>query len=207
MRITLIDGSPKIKNSSSGKLLNLLKTMLEPSSEIFDMKLGGQYVTEEQKQVLKNSDRIIFSFPLYVDGVPGHLLSCLMQLEEEHVIKSDAVIYAIVNCGFYEGIQAEPALCIVENWCAKAGIRWGGGVGAGGGGAMDYIPVTGKGPFTTLGKKLCIIAENIETGKADDNFYTQPNFPRWLYKIAAQKGWRDKLKANGVKKSELGRRF
>ena len=42
-----------------------------------------------------------------------------------------------MNCGFYEGIQAEFALDILRNWSLKTGLIWSGGIGIGGGGGFE----------------------------------------------------------------------
>ena len=42
-------------------------------------------------------------------------------------------VYCIANNGFIEGKQNEPLMQVFENFCARAGLVWGGGVGIGGG--------------------------------------------------------------------------
>ena len=42
-------------------------------------------------------------------------------------------MYAIANNGFIEGKQNEPLMQLMENFCRRAGLTWGGGVGIGGG--------------------------------------------------------------------------
>jgi hypothetical protein len=42
-------------------------------------------------------------------------------------------VYCIANNGFIEGRQNEPLMQTFENFCARAGLSWGGGVGIGGG--------------------------------------------------------------------------
>ena len=42
-------------------------------------------------------------------------------------------VYAIANNGFIEGKQNEPLMQLMENFCRRAGLTWGGGVGIGGG--------------------------------------------------------------------------
>ncbi len=216
MKTALINGSPKVKFSASGTLLEDLKPYLGEKTDVMEFGFHTGAVTEEEAESLNQADAIVFSFPLYVDGVPGHLLSCLGDLEEASLknINREIRIYGIVNCGFYEGIQAEPALQILENWCAKTGYVWGGGVGVGGGGALAQMPKTksGHGPREPIEKALKSLADGIcmqeaqENQQAQGNQYVSVAFPRFLYKLAAQTGWRQMVKANGGRARDLGKR-
>ena len=42
-------------------------------------------------------------------------------------------VYVIANNGFIEGRQNEPLMQVMENFCARSGLEWCGGVGIGGG--------------------------------------------------------------------------
>ena len=208
MRIALINGSPKVSNSASGVLLTDLKSFLINSSktEIKEINLHTTVVSKEALEILKNTDVWIFACPLYVDGIPAHLLSCLVQLEETDWQDRQVQIYGIVNCGFYEGIQAEFALNILQNWCTKTGFTWGGGIGVGGGGALQQMPTmeNGHGPKAPVEKALGTMADKIIQRETQKNNYVSIAFPRFLYKMAAQMGWRLEIKANGGKTKELG---
>lgn len=235
MKIALLNGSPKAKNSSSEILLADLKRCLSkpPDTEIavlqeactarpeiLEAALRHSTVPEETVKNLQTADAWVISCPLYVDGVPGHLLSCLAELEkynQENAAGKNATeknalsaqpgiyVYGIVNCGFYEGIQAETALEILENWCAKAGLIWGGGIGVGGGGALAMMssPKPGTGPKAPIDKALSAMANRILRWEAQPNCYVSVAFPRFLYKMAAQMGWRQMIRANGGRAKDL----
>lgn len=153
MKIALINGSPKQSHSTSGTLLaDLLHSITgitdvsdSDKPEIAEYSFNQTSVSENELAELQNADALVFAYPLYVDGIPGHLLSCLTQLEAADWQNRKIHVYAIVNCGFYEGIQAEPALHILQNWCVKAGLIWSGGIGVGGGGAIQQLPTTENG--------------------------------------------------------------
>lgn len=142
-----------------------------------------------------------------LDGIPGHLLSCLVQLKEARLQNPQIRIYGIVNCGFYEGIQAESTLKVLQNWSVKAGFVWGGGIGIGGGGALAMMPKVegGKGPRAPIEKALSAITDTILKGETQDAQYVSVAFPRFLYRTAAQFGWRQTIKANGGKRRDLGK--
>lgn len=152
---------------------------------------------------------VVLAFPLYVDGIPAHLLSCLVQMEEAQIEKRQpASVYGIVNCGFYEGIQAEPALEVLQNWCMKAGFLWAGGIGVGGGGSLEKMPDVkpGHGPKAPIEKELEKLAEKISKKENYESQYISVAFPRFLYKMAAQMGWRQLIRGNGGKARDLGKK-
>lgn len=207
MRIALINGSPKVNNSASGTLLEDLKGYLGEKAEVVDFGFHATTISKEVVEELAKTDVWVFAYPLYVDGIPGHLLSCLIQLEEACLQNSQIHIYGIVNCGFYEGVQAEFALKLLQNWSAKAGFVWGGGVGVGGGGGFAMMPKLepGQGPKAPIDKALEILADTILKKEVRENNYVSVAFPRFLYKMGAQMGWRQMIKANGGKVKDLGK--
>lgn len=212
MRIVLINGSPKEKSSASGSLLESLKSYVLAGDikleEAVEIGLHKTAVLENDLEKLENADALVFSFPLYVDGIPAHLLSCLVQLEKANWKKETVHVYGIVNCGFYEGIQTEFALSVLKNWCVKAGVTWGGGVGVGGGGGLAQMPDVkgGHGPKAPVENALKEMAEKIIQKETQENAYVSVAFPRRLYQMGAQMGWRQMIKANGGKAADLGKR-
>lgn len=208
MRIVLINGSPKVKQSASGALLEDIKGYISGKAEVVEIGFHTSAVSDEAVEELTKADAWVFAYPLYVDGIPGHLLSCLMQLEEARLQKPDLHIYGIVNCGFYEGIQAEFALKLLENWSIKAGFLYGSGIGVGGGGGLAMMPKLepGQGPKAPVDKALEALAGTILEQKTQENHYVSVAFPRFLYKMGAQMGWRQAIKANGGKAKDLGDR-
>ena len=209
MKIALINGSPKVNNSTSGILLKNLKSALSKRAEVAEAGLHTASVSKEVLDKLRDADIWVIACPLYVDGIPAHFLSCLVQLEKEHFEHNKKCLYGIVNCGFYEGIQAETALKILRNWCVKAGGVWNGGIGVGGGGALSMtsgMPPE-KGPGAPVYKELSGLADKLLKRESRENSYVSVAFPRFLYKAAAQAGWRQMIRANGKRGIDLGRQW
>jgi multimeric flavodoxin WrbA len=208
MKIAFIYGSPKTKYSASASLLQELKPFLQQDGiAISDYSFNKPSLSKEEMEQLKDYDIFVFAFPLYVDGIPSHLLNCLAQLETflASVKEKDIKVYSMVNCGFYEGHQTKLAIEMMENWCSKAGLKWGQGLGIGGGGMMvmiENVPM-GHGPKKSLGKAFRELANNILNGTSQENIFISPNFPRILYKLAAEMEWRKAIKANGLKRKDL----
>ncbi|MBD5530740.1 MAG: NAD(P)H-dependent oxidoreductase [Lachnospiraceae bacterium] len=208
MKIALINGSPKMQRSASATLLEELQLSISETAEVTETALHTSDISEDVWEKLKSADVWVFSYPLYVDGIPGHLLSCLMQLEKEKWQEKEIRVYGIVNCGFYEGIQAEFALTLLKNWCEKCGFLYAGGIGVGGGGGLAQMPKVqgGHGPRAPIEKALQAMAVSILQQKTQENRYVSVAFPRFLYRMAAQTGWRRWIKANGGKAKDLGKK-
>lgn len=210
MNIAFINGSPKLKNSVSYYILQELNSLLKNHNNmICECCSGGCKLTETDIQKITQCNILIFAFPLYVDSIPSHLLSYLVEMESAFlsINKKDIGVYAISNCGFYEGHQNRIALDIMENWCIKTGLNWKQGLGIGGGAMLTGIknvPI-GHGPKKNLGKALKKLSENILENASDENIFITPNFPRFLYKFAAEAGWRKSIRKNGLSVKDLSR--
>jgi multimeric flavodoxin WrbA len=199
VKITLINGSPKKENSTSGAILQALRSRIDRISERagFTLCNVAQQGAAEAMDALAGSDALVFAFPLYVDGIPSHLLRLL---DEKRGSIADAargaIVYAIVNNGFYEGKQNALALEMMSHFCDDAGLVWGQGLGVGGG--MIPRRWLGHGPLKNLGRALDVLAKNIVGGKSAEDCCFNPNFPKWLYKLAGETGWRVKAWKNGL---------
>lgn len=132
MKTVLINCSPKKRFCASSYFLSLVRLFV-----------GGLKVTEKLRtpadhaRILKqliDAQTVVFCLPLYVDGVPSHVLNFLKEMEE--LCRKNELhlnVYCIANNGFIEGRQNEPLMQILENFCTRAGLVWGGGIGIGGG--------------------------------------------------------------------------
>ena len=132
MKTVFINCSPKKRFCASAYFLFLQRLFT-----------GGEKVTEKLRtpadhdrilEQFRDAQAVVFGLPLYVDGVPSHVLRFLEKMEAyckmNHLNLS---VYCIANNGFIEGRQNEPLMQTFENFCARAGLSWGGGVGIGGG--------------------------------------------------------------------------
>lgn len=206
MKIGMINGSPKFKESCSGQMLVELASLITEEKEAITINVNSKKVEPDLLEEVYNCDALVLSFPLYVDGIPSHFLRFMEDLL--HYIKlsdkKDIYIYAIVNCGFFEGKQAKLAIQMVENWCVKVDLQWGMGVGVGGGGIVSIksIPL-GKGPKKSLGAAFLTLANTLKNTGSAETIFINPNFPRFAYILAAHQGWNQEAKRNGMKKKEL----
>ena len=132
MKTVFINCSPKKRFCASAYFLALQRLFI-----------GGKKVNEKLRtpadharilDQIKEAQTVVFGVPLYVDGVPSHVLRFMEEMEafcRENDLHLS--IYCVANNGFIEGKQNEPLMQIFEHFCSRAGLTWGGGVGIGGG--------------------------------------------------------------------------
>ncbi len=207
MKIALINGSPKQKNSASECILKALQTFIPEEHAITQFDFRNPQLSTREMELLAGHTAWVFAFPLYVDGIPSHLVGCLQQLEQYIKDKSGngIMVYGLVNCGFYEGRHNMPAIQILRNWCKKSGLQWGQGTGIGAGGMLSMlnkVPL-GHGPLKNVGKTIGLTSRHILNGTAGEDVFVTANFPRFAYKLAGEAGWRKQIKANGLRPKDL----
>ena len=132
MKTVFINCSPKKRFCASAYFLFLQRLFT-----------GGEKVAEKLHtpadyprilDQLHDAQAVVFGVPLYVDGIPSHVLRFMEVMEsfcKENEIHLS--VYCIANNGFIEGRQNEPLMQSFEHFCSRAGLTWGGGVGIGGG--------------------------------------------------------------------------
>lgn len=216
MNIVMINGSPKVKENNSQYFLSEVEKLIQKDNDILTFKIDNVSKYPKAIDAILNCDRLIIAFPLYVDGIPSHLLRLLEECEEcaNRQNKKAIPVYAIVNCGFYEGKQNHLAIQMIENWCKRVNFTWVQGVGIGGGemlGSLQSTPL-GKGPKKSLGTSLEELSKNILSNNIDsstsgkNNIFISPNFPRFIFKSFLNYHWNPQAKSNGLTKSDILRK-
>lgn len=141
MKILILNGSPKKKSSTSKFLSRMMGLLLTGCNiQYASLRIKSEYPKIIQQ--LKDIDVLILAAPLYVDGIPSHVLEFLQQAED-FCVKNDCHfwVYAISNNGFIEGAHNKSHLRMYECWCRRAELTWGGGVGIGGGEMFHCLAV------------------------------------------------------------------
>ena len=140
MKTVFIDCSPKKKLSASGFIMSVTGVFVRGIKRKEKLRTASDY--ERIIGEISDADTIVFSMPLYVDGVPSHLLPFLKKMELFcHDSGKDLSVYVIANNGFIEGKQNEPLMQIMENFCNRSRIKWCGGLGIGGGVMMNVMRI------------------------------------------------------------------
>lgn len=131
-KTVLINCSPKRKLSVSGFLMRCAGVLIRGKKEYLHLRTPADH--QPILQALKDAGKVVFVTPLYVDGVPSHMLPFMREMEDfcrENGLRLK--VYVIANNGFIEGKQNEPLMQVMENFCARSGLEWCGGIGIGGG--------------------------------------------------------------------------
>ena len=140
MKTVFVNCSPKKRFCASAYFLLIQRFFV-----------GGKKVSEKLRtpadharvlEQIKDADAVVFGLPLYVDGIPSHVLKFMEKMEafcKENDIH--LTVYSIANNGFIEGRQNEPLMQNFENFCSRAGLTWGGGVGIGGGVMLNVYSI------------------------------------------------------------------
>jgi len=208
MKVCMINGSPKIKDSCCGYLIDEITKLLNSKTEVILHNANDKIFTNELFISINSCDVIVFVFPLYVDAIPSHLILFLEAFQKylnEHTARKIPV-YAISNCGFFEGEQNKYALSIIENFCERTALLWKFGLGIGSG---PFIEASKSIPWETFIKKpiyqaLIVLKNSIETGQIlNQNIYVTAKIPRRIYIWAAHIGWRKQAKINNLKTKDL----
>lgn len=132
MKAVLINCSPKKRFCASAYFLFLQRLLVR--GEKVNEKLRTPADHTRILEQLRDAQAVVFGLPLYVDGVPSHVLRFMEEMEvfcRENGLKLN--VYCVANNGFIEGKQNEPLMQVFEHFCTRSGLVWGGGVGIGGG--------------------------------------------------------------------------
>jgi hypothetical protein len=203
----MINGSQKTGGSNSGIILERLDSVIKEKHKTETYKPGAGSFSDETFKKIVSGEVIVLAFPLYIYSVPSRTLETLMKLEDavKRERANNIIMYTVINCGFYEGRQCDTAFRIIENWCARAGVVFGGGIGQGAGemlGQIKNVPLD-KGPFANLARALQNMADKMELKEKIGIAYLSPYFPRFLWKLMATRSWNQKARDDGLSKKEM----
>ncbi|WP_186431471.1 hypothetical protein [Clostridium sp. BSD9I1] len=208
MKICMINGSPKTKDSCSGYLIDEMIKLLDNKVEVMACNANDKTDNSGSFEDIYSCDKILFVFPLYVDALPSHLIKFL-ELFQKYIKQQPAKnisVYAISNCGFFEGEQNKYALKIIENFCERAGLSWEFGIGIGAG---PFIGESQSIPWRAFIKKpiyhaLISLKNALQTGNhPKENIFITAKMPRCMYIFAAHMSWKALARKNNLKARDL----
>lgn len=140
MKTVFINGSPKKKLSVSSYLIGIVRLLVGGEVVKEQVRNSGDY--ERILNSIADADNVVFCVPLYVDGVPSHMLG-FMKVMEKFCVENNIQlkVYVVSNGGFIEGSQNKPLMQIYENFCKRCNFQWCGGVGIGGGVMLNVMRI------------------------------------------------------------------
>jgi len=173
MKILFLNASPKRIFSASQYFIDLLKIQMV-GCETNTLKLAEEKNYDQIFGQFKVIDALVIALPVYVDGVPSHVLKFLIDAEK-FCKENDCYfkLYVISNCGFFEGKQCKNELTIMRSFCTAAGLEWGAGVGIGGAEMLSVLRLTG--PIIEIVRLLIslsvfILGNNVVEGLGNYNW-------------------------------------
>lgn len=132
MKTVYVVLSPKKKWSNSAYLAAVSHPFA--GSDSMTIHYRGPKDVESIMEQLRKGCRLVLVMPLFVDGIPSHVLELMEKIEQQtKQERLHSEVYSMINCGFYEGQQCEYALEMVECWCLRCGFQFMGGRGIGAG--------------------------------------------------------------------------
>ena len=220
MKISMINGSPKVATSCSGLLLDqlqkdILKKTNSSSNNITLYRINRNPLSDIDIAEIIKSDIIVVAFPLYVDGIPSHMLAALYQLEKAFTnssVSPETTFYGIINNGFSEGFQNQHAANMLKLFCQRAGISFG-QVFATGAGEMIRSMIEanapfGEGPLSFVKKDWESFVDCITRQESASSVFCSLKMPGWLFRaIGNHTFWKPTAKKNGISEKQMSRRL
>ncbi|MBR5232234.1 MAG: hypothetical protein IKW00_08350 [Clostridia bacterium] len=132
MKTIFVNCSPKKKMSVSGYLNTLAALGIKGEKVKEQVRNKGDH--ERVLSQIKEAEAVVFSMPLFVDSVPSHIMNFLADMEAFCLEKGLAPkVYVIANNGFIEGRQNKALMQVMQNFCKRSHLPFGGGIAVGGG--------------------------------------------------------------------------
>lgn len=225
-RAFLLIGSPKGKAGASYALGGyLVRKLVAGGMDVEEMTVSAALQsTENQHRLHKavdSADLFIVAFPLYVDQLPAPLIQLLELVADRRKGKPGVPpsagplvqkLAAIVQCGFPEAHQNQPAVDIMRQFAKEAGFEWAGALALGMGGAVGRKPIEKAGGMVrNVVRALDRAAVSLSAGgRVPDEataLMARPLMPRWLYLPAANWSFKRELKKHGAGKRAYDRPY
>ena len=201
-RALLLLGSPKPHRSAS---LSLGEYLLEglaargfaTSTVHIHTVLRGSAGIDQLVAETDAADLVILAFPVYVDSLPAPVIRALEAIAAHRRApgrRGGQRFVAITNCGFPEAAHTDVPLAICRHFAAEAGFRWAGGLGLGGGGAVEGRRIEQAGGMVRhVRQALDLAAAALADGHAIPHeageLFARPLMPSGFYRLAANVGF------------------
>jgi hypothetical protein len=216
----LLVGSPKGSKSTSHALGTYLLKKLQAGGMATESMLVGAALhgggnTARLLETVDSADLVVVSFPLYVDQLPAPLVRAVELIAEHrkaHPSVSPQKLVAVVQCGFPEAHQNQPACDILRQFAGEAGFEWAGALAMGMGGALGGRPLEKAGGMVRKTRQaLDLAAESLSRGglvpDSASALMAKRIIPKWLYLLFGNHGMKGEAKKHGVLKSVYARPY
>ena len=215
-RVALVSASPKVEQewAVSAFLAKYGESRLAHDSltvtTIPVRRALMHHETDAAFAELQEADAIVLIFPLYFFCLPAMLTRFLQDFAgKEPKAAKDCAVYALVNCGFPEPEINLEAMRVVEQFARQTGRSYGGGVMIGCGGMI--LGAQGAPFMRDVMEQINALFARVDADLShaasieSKIVATAPKFPRALYFLAGNAGWRSTARKNHLKNKDLYR--
>ncbi|MBN2557415.1 MAG: NAD(P)H-dependent oxidoreductase [Clostridia bacterium] len=106
MKLAVINGSPRGRDSNSSRIAGWITSSLEGSVEVCHAYVFNIARYDELMAKIGGCDYYLFIFPLYTDSMPGLSKAFMEKMEEHKPLFSGKNIAFIIHSGFPESSQS-----------------------------------------------------------------------------------------------------
>ena len=199
----LLVGSPR-GNASASRILGqrLLAGLASRGLSVETHSIQSAAFTpakeESMLEAALTADLLVFAFPLYVDQLPApvvRFLELLAARRTANPVGTKPLLATIVQCGFPETLQNQPAVDIMRRFAELNDFTWAGALALGMGGAAGVkLPETPTGMLRNVVRAIDEATEALSQGQPvppdTSSLMGQPLMPRWLYLAVANWRWK-----------------
>jgi hypothetical protein len=216
-KIVLLSASPKTDQDWAVSALLAKRGerfLRDEQTEVLTIPVRSALLHRETEQAyaeMAQADAIILIFPLYFFCLPAMLTRFLQDFATAYPTTAHkASVFAIVNCGFPEPEINREAMRVLACFAQKTGRVFSGGVMVGCGG---MIVGAQSAPFMRpvmeqIDGLFSLVKHDLTTSIQDAPQITSTSvkFPRALYFLAGNAGWKSTARKNKLKQTDLFRK-
>lgn len=174
-----------------------------------DFVKAGQRMDEALERMAE-SDLLVVSAPLYVDGLPALATRALEVLATRVAQRrcSLGAVVGVVNCGFPEAAHARTAMRLLRCFASETELVWAGGLAMGGGEALHGRPVAeAGGTVRAQARAIELAAEDLAQGRTlraeAMTAMAKPVVPALLYRWFGTLRWVRRAWGHGLSRAAL----
>ncbi len=214
--VALLVGSAKVKGTSASECV---ARAFERVFASFGMECRLHHATEfirddltaqAAARSLAASDLFLLATPLYVDALPSLTIHALdLVVRARAVGAADAAFMPFINCGFPEAAHHRTALRMLRHFSRSAKYRFAGALPLGGGGVItpDVSLEEERPPVSHVVRALRLaapaLAQGLPVPEAALEAIVKPPLPEFVYKLAADLGFRWQAHQRGTSQRAL----
>ena len=209
--IVLLNGSPRIKGSTSMKLLDFFRSRSGNACTATVIEAGKSILQKMQLQNyarMAKADAIVIAFPLYVYCLPGMLIEFLAGYRD-YINKTGEPagqkIYAVINCGFPESRINDDAALVIKRFCQETRAEYRFSILVGCGGMLQ--PLKAMPPVHNMWKRIGSAFDQIVFDVCGKNvcadIHINSKLPKRLFFFIGQTNFAVLARMSGIKKRDL----